>query len=495
MADLAEDRKQIFQGAGLIAFGIGFELIFSFIAKVGVARYLGSTDFGFFSIGFALVSVMTIIGLMGLPEGIARDLSRSDSNQKEVEIIVTGLIVSLGAVIILSSLIFLLAAPVISLTPHSQDLVRVVQIASLGIPLLVICRLAVGVGRGYKKAKIKVFIQHFLRPGAFFVAMTVVVVLGIQNITATYIIPVSYLPGAIFGLYYLFNQLNSFTFLKSFTFRYELLVFSAPLMISGFMRQILNHLDTFILASFEPAAQIGIYNAVYPLSRLGNVFLAAFGFIVMPILSSINDEDEGEKFESIYRFTTKWVIVGATPLILIFLLMPGELITVIYGTEYILGQNALVILMLGMFLNIILGPNANALISLGESKSIFRVTIFAAAINIVLNLVLIPPFGIEGAAVATSLATIAMTFLFSLELYKLEGIIPLSRLVVLLIISATAVGLIISIGLAWINMSPIWTLVAFGLFFGPTYLSLVFATGTLTRADVSELLSLVYSDS
>lgn len=491
MANSVNDRQKVFQGASLVAIGLGFELLFSFFAKVGLARYLGTTGFGFFSIGFALVSVMTIVGLVGLPDGLARTLPRVDSKPEEIDTILTGLLASLLAVFIILLLIFLLVRPVVSLSSHGQMLIRVVHISSLGIPLLVICRLAIGVSRGYKKVGVKVLIQNLLRPGSFFVATAVVVILGIQNITATYVIPFSYLPGAAFGLFYLLKQFNHFPSIDSFKFRSELLAFSAPLMVSGFMRQILNHLDTFILAGFEPAAQIGIYNAVYPLSRLASVFLAAFGFIVMPVLSSADSNSENNEFNSIYHFATKWIVVGAVPIVLVFSLLPGELITIIYGSEYTSGQKALVILTLGICLNTILGPNTNALIALGESKAILRFTMLAAALNTVLNFILIPRFGINGAAIATAIATIALTILYSAELYRLEDIVPMNRNVFALIVSATATGISVSTALAWVAIPPIWTLLLFGLSFGPVYLGLVFATGTVSKDDVLELVSIV----
>lgn len=109
MDDEAANRRKLFQGAGLVAFGIGFDLLFSFFAKVGVARYLGTTDFGLFSIGFALVSVTTIIGLVGLPDGIARSIPRAESKREEIEIVLTAFLISLAVSLIIMTVILLAA--------------------------------------------------------------------------------------------------------------------------------------------------------------------------------------------------------------------------------------------------------------------------------------------------------------------------------------------------------------------------------------------------
>jgi O-antigen/teichoic acid export membrane protein len=489
MVDGAEIQSKLFKGAGLIAFGIGFDLLFSFFAKVGIARYLGTADFGLFSIGFALVSVTTVISLVGLPDGIARMIPRVDSRRKEAEFIVTGLFTSLGTAIVIAVGIILLAEKAISLTSYDTELVRVLRIASLGIPLLVVARLAVGVGRGYENARMKVLIENFLRPGTFFAAIAAVIVLGIENVTATYIIPVSYLPGAIVGVYYLSTLLNDSISVRSLAPEYRLITFSAPLMISGFMRQIMNHLDTFILAAFRPAANVGIYNAIYPVSRLSNVFLAAFGFIAMPIFSSI--DSESESIESVYQFTTKWIVFGALPILLCFILLSKEVTTVVFGPQYVSGNISLVILTLGFSLNTILGPNANALIALGENRAILRYTIFSALLNTVLNLLLIPTIGIEGAAVATGVSYVVLTLLYSMKLYSDKNITPITQEIIGLIATSGGVGVLLSTLLTWVSGSPIWTLVLFLFSFIPVYIVLASFIGVINRNDLRKLISLV----
>jgi O-antigen/teichoic acid export membrane protein len=487
-------RKQLFEGAGIIGFGIGFELLFSFVAKVSVARYLGSADFGSFSIGLALIMVATLVSTIGLQNGVARTIPRTESEDDEWNAIFTGVLVSLVASLIVMTLIFLFAEPIVAYTSQQASLANVIHISALGVPLLTVSNMAVGVGRGHKRASIKVLINNILRPATFLAGTVVVLLFGINSVTATYVLPISYIPGTALGIYYLSKQFDLRSFRRSFSFRYELLVFSAPLMVSGFMRQIMSRLDTFMIAVFESTSQVGIYNAVYPLSKLSTVFLAAFGFIAMPIFSSIDSGQKNQEISSIYVFTTKWIVIGSTPVFILFLLFPTEIISVIFGQEYISGNVVLPILAIGFFSHTILGPNTNALVALGKSKTILVFAVMSAISNILLNFLLIPPYGIFGAAVATTLSYTGLNLLNSVELYRVEHVIPLNRTAGLLIVSTIATGVVVRIGLARFQTSPLLTLLYFGLIFGLLYLILLSVTNAVTPEDVSELLTLVRKD-
>ncbi|WP_123539422.1 flippase [Halosimplex salinum] len=494
MGEEGSHRQKLFQGAAFITFGIGFELVFSFFAKVAVAKYLGTADFGAFSIGFALVTVATIVSTIGLQDGVARTIPRSESKSDETNTILTGVLVSLLVSVAIMVIIYLFADLVAMHLSQEGNLSRVIRISTYAIPLLVVSRVAVGVGRGYKNASLKVIIINVLRPATFFAGTTAVLLFSIGSTDATYIIPVSYVPGTVIGTYYVVKKVHLPSIFQSLSFRHDLILFSAPLMISGFMRQILNRLDTFIIAIFEPATQVGIYNAVYPLSRLSNVFLAAFGFIVMPIFSSIDADSTNKDINSIYTFATKWIVVGTIPVFLGFSLLPTEMISFIFGREYVPGNLTLAILTVGFFVHTILGPNSNALVALGKSKIIFVFTAVSAIINVVLNLILIPLYGIVGAAVATAISYTVLNVLNSAELYRSEHVLPVDYDMGFLIVCSTFIAIVVTNGISRLTIPPLPALIAFGLIFGPLYLILLVVTGSLTHEDVSELIALIKSN-
>ena len=123
------------------------------------------------------------------------------------------------------------------------------------------------------------------------------------------------------------------------------------------------------------------------------------------------------EFKTVYKSTTKWVFMLNIILFSIFVLFPKEIITILFGTEYSIAAPALVILSMGLFLNysFIL---TNYIPTVANRTKLELLNISSGAIlNIILNIILIPKYGIMGAAVATSIS-----FLLTSILYFIEGL-------------------------------------------------------------------------
>jgi O-antigen/teichoic acid export membrane protein len=111
------------------------------------------------------------------------------------------------------------------------------------------------------------------------------------------------------------------------------------------------------------------------------------------------------------------------PAFLLVLLFPGQIIKILFGAEYIAGATALSILMFGFMIGAVVGPAGEVLGTYGRTRILMMTIYIAAAINLSLNFLLIPIYGINGAAVATgfSLALLyILNFLFAYRVAKVQ---------------------------------------------------------------------------
>jgi len=99
----------------------------------------------------------------------------------------------------------------------------------------------------------------------------------------------------------------------------------------------------------------------------------------------------------------------------------------LFGASYAPAAAALRILSLGFIVNNFLGPNESSLIALGKARFMMWTTLATAALNIGLNIVLIPPFGIVGAAIAFVASVTSINLVRCGKLYSLSKAQPLSR--------------------------------------------------------------------
>ena len=98
----------------------------------------------------------------------------------------------------------------------------------------------------------------------------------------------------------------------------------------------------------------------------------------------------------------------------------SKIIDILFGREYLSGYMVLCIVSLGVAFNVSVGSTGTLLPSMGQSKSVLLADVSGVLINILLNVWLIPTFGIVGAAIATSISLTIRNFSDSIDdLFKL----------------------------------------------------------------------------
>ncbi|MCK5536143.1 MAG: polysaccharide biosynthesis C-terminal domain-containing protein, partial [Bacteroidales bacterium] len=115
--------------------------------------------------------------------------------------------------------------------------------------------------------------------------------------------------------------------------------------------------------------------------------------------------------------STKLIFWISSPLLIIFLLFPS-LILGFFGEEFIIGSMALIVLVCGQFINSIVGPVGQIMNMTGYQKVLQYTAIISATMNIMLNYILIPEYGITGAAVATAFSGILWNIMCVIYIYK-----------------------------------------------------------------------------
>lgn len=124
-----------------------------------------------------------------------------------------------------------------------------------------------------------------------------------------------------------------------------------------------------------------------------------------------------------YSVVTKWMLALIFPAFLLVLLFPDQIIKVLFGAEYIAGATALSILVAGFMIYGALGPTSAILQTYGRTKIIMMTNYIGAITNLGLNFLLIPIYGVNGAAIATgfSLALLyLLNFLFAYRVAKIQ---------------------------------------------------------------------------
>jgi O-antigen/teichoic acid export membrane protein len=402
-----QSLKTVAHGASIIFFGMIIGKILGTINQILLARILGPEDFGLFNLGFSLFMVFSIIGMFGMRSGISRFVSIYYANKDQSRLKGTvhfGLQFNLTISLFIASFLFLFADFISNTIFHKPDLESILKSFAFALPFGVLLNTLVAITRGAKEAKYKVYTQE----------------IGMRVIRITTFMILAYFGHHLFGalIAFIIATTSMFFYLLYITqiritrifhnpiakssVAKPILSFSWPLTLSSFVLIFMTQTDQIVLGLYQDADDIGIYQAAHGVAYLIGFILPAFGFLFFPIISELYSKKDFNGISKIYTSITKWIFMINFPLFLVIILFPGFFILLLYGDEYSEGRIALVILAIGVIVNTSVGLVGMVLNGIGKTKLTLVSDVSGSLTNIILNFVLIPSYGIIGAAIATS---------------------------------------------------------------------------------------------
>lgn len=419
--------RTLFKGGLLVFAGFVLDNIIAFFAKAISARYLGNIDYGSVALAVTVLSVLGGVLQFGLPEAISRYLPRTD-NQREKRSIVA----SASHIVLLSSIVaavglYTQADQMATHVFSNPGVAPILRIVAIALPFSAVIKIVIGIARGFSETVPKIATQNVTVPSSRFLFVVIAVTAGLGTVGVTWAYVLAIVAGALVAVGIVLRQ-HSDLIGYSFDPRHvELFSFSLPLMFSAFSGQVLMKFDTLLLGVYRDTGAVGVYDVVYSVAMLLMIMLLSFQYLAMPTFSEYHSRVEYSAMRDIYALVSKWIFFGTFPLAVAFLVFPTSVINLTFGAQYVSGAQALQVLALGFSLHAFLGPNTNALTAIGQTKFVMVVNASGAVANVALNLVMIPQYGILGAATATLAAYAGMNIVFNAFLYRKYGITPLTR--------------------------------------------------------------------
>lgn len=370
----------------------------SFFTLPIYTRLMLPEDYGLYSLFTASLSIVTIF--IGLQIQGTVTMSYSNKTEKEFEAYVANISI-FPIIILLLSLIALFFIP---------NFVDILQVPSLmfGVMMLV---------QGYASLVISIYTSELIikKQPKKHLAFSIISTLLTVALSVSFIL--MFKDKTYFGMVFASTLANFIVFVYIFVkyiFRINLnslkddwihgLRLSLPLIFHVLSHQILNVADRFMLARFKTDIDVAIYSVVY-----------SVGSIVQMIWMSINnawvpwyfDNLKQKSHEIIKVYSKQYIIffsVGTT----LFLLASPEVTLLLGGEQYAVGIYSVPLIVLAYFFVFLYGFYVNYEFANEKTTIIPIATLLAAMVNIVLNIFIIPTYGIIGASFTTAVSYFLM---------------------------------------------------------------------------------------
>lgn len=203
-----------------------------------------------------------------------------------------------------------------------------------------------------------------------------------------------------------------------------LLSLSLPMMVAHVVSQINLFSGQFFLSIYTSASDISLFSVSLRIATLMTFLVFAINRISAPKFAVLYKEGKLEELRKVVIFSNRILFVCAIP-VLLFVIYFGRTILSYFGDEFIDAYYILIILIFGQFISSVTGTVIFLLQMTGLHKELRNNVIFSAMFSIILGAILIPKYGLIGAAIMTFFS-LSLTNLFSCyKAYKVLGINPL----------------------------------------------------------------------
>lgn len=493
-----QSLQKIVKGTMIVFVGTIIGMLLGFAGRVIIARYFSQSEYGIFSLAFITLSFIVMLGCLGLEGGATRQIAfyrGKDETSKVRSVVFSSLQIAAVASVFLFLLLFFTSSLISTSIFHSMELSAPLKILSFGIPFLVLISILSSIFRGFDNVAPRAYFQNILFNALFPLFLIVVISIGWSFLTVFYAYLASILLTCLAFVVYAMKKpplpIKREKAIAISPIRKELLFFSLPLFAGTMLGVIMGWADTVMLGYFKTPDIVGLYNGALPLARVISLPASSMLFIYLPIASQLYAKGSIEEMRRNYKVLVKWICSAIMPVFLILLLFPETVLNLFFGASYIPASNALRILVAGFFIGSLLGPNGTTLIVMGKTRFFMWASLAGAGINVILNIVLIPPLGIVGASIASLISHVLGGTIKSVKLYSLAKFQPLSKNLLKPMVTSTGlIFLIYFLVKTFFDVTPPWMLpILLVAFLGLYGLTILF-TRSFDREDIAMLLAI-----
>lgn len=232
-----------------------------------------------------------------------------------------------------------------------------------------------------------------------------------------------------------------------FTFKINWKKHIPPIMLLFVMmlsQTIFNNVDITMLGIFQDDYQVGLYSTAYKIVRIISQVVQSLIYVIIPRLSLYFDNQDYENANKLLRKVLSFNIALGLPCVIGVIMLSGDIAFLVGGNEFIGAAPVMSILILSFMFSLVGGSFlGNAiLIPMKKEKYYMIVCLITAVINVILNAILIPKFGANGAAVATAANGLVIFILLILKVDKNIYIENIKNIFIAPIIGCILIGIV-----------------------------------------------------
>lgn len=469
--------KAIFKNTSWLSISQVLTSVCAFLWTILIARYLGVTDYGIVSFAISFTGLIGIVMDLGMTTYITREIAK---NKDLLFRYMNNIFIFK---LILSTILFFISGLILYILGYSHLTIIVTLIFTIEIIIMSITTFLNGIFQAFEQLKYQA-IGSILNSGFLLLGILITIFFNLGVISIAIAYTIAYL---IFFIYVFLKYIKKFNFPRfelDLKFIKKVLIDSLPFGLTNFFYTIYFSIDIVMLFYLSGDYATGLYKSAYNIINVFTTFFVVYQSVVFPVMSKFFKESQ-DLIKVSYELSVKYLLLIIIPLSVGVFYYARPLVDLIYRNQYSLASTPVQILIWTVLFLFINGTASVLLNAIDKEKTVTKIYIIAAAFNVCLNMVLIPAYSYDGAAIATVLSEILITFLTLYYIFKTDYKPDLNLLKN--IIKLIACGIILAVVLYYIHVS-MWLAIPIGLI---VYLIALLITRSIDDTDryiIKELL-------
>jgi O-antigen/teichoic acid export membrane protein len=425
---ISEKKNKPFFKGGLGSFFIKFgNRALTFILGVVLARTLGAEAFGIYTFVYAVIQIIGIPTELGLPNLLVRFIAKYEVENKWGEI--NGILKFSNIIVAVVSTTLMLISFCILYFEFVEFETAKYNTFLWGITLLPV--IALGAVRAAALRGFRLIVHGLIPDGiikpSLFIAFLLLIYWQIGGtISASTGMVLNFIASTIayfIGAYWLIKYMPSKVKKEKPTYDIKKWsIVAMPLLLTGGVKIILGRIDVVFLGILSSSEAVGIYEVGYKGAGLVSLSINAFIPFLAPYYSRYFSKNNHKKIQKIATISVLVNSAIALFIALILIVFGDIILEFIFGEEFVKGYIVMIIIAISHLINTLFGTLVILMNMTGYERKVLIGISCATFANIILNIILIPIYDIEGAAIASLLSTLLWNYVLYRTCKKSIGI-------------------------------------------------------------------------
>ncbi len=398
----------------------------AYLSQILLARWMGIFEYGVFVVVWVWITILSQLGNFGFSSSVIRFIPQYQATGDAGRlhgVIRAGRLVSLG----FSTLLAAAGVGIVWAVPGlvEEHYLVPILLGAICLPMFCLTEVQDGIARSFHWSQLAFGPSYIWRPLAILAAMAAAHEAGLPMtaVTACTAAIVGTWLTAVVQL--VLVDRRTAAAVPRTTRRYDLrtwVLVSLPILLSEGFYSLLTSVDVLMVSAFAGPEDVAVYYAAAKTLVLVHFVFYAVRAASGPRFSFHHHGGNPEALRDMIRTSIRWTFwpsVAVSAVVLAF----GEVLLSLFGSGFTEGWPLLAVLVVGILARASIGPVESLLTMAGHQTSCAIAFGIAFAVNVALNLVLIPAFGLTGAAVATSTAMVVEAVAVSVAVRRHFGFV------------------------------------------------------------------------